>query len=120
MATRSLLAVLRFVLELILVAVYGSFGFAFGGAFAAPLGWVLGLGLPALVIVIWGTFVAPRASRRSSDPTRFALELALFFSGMAMLVAMSLWVWGVVLFVVFVIDRVLLDRLGTPAWAAPR
>ena len=120
-ALQSILAMLRFVLELILIAVYAYFGFAFGAAWGGPiLGWILAIGLAALAIAIWGVYVAPRAPRRSPEPTRFILELALFFSGLAMLAAMSEWLWGVVLFIVFVADRVLLDRLGPPEWAKPR
>ncbi|TMC31907.1 MAG: DUF2568 domain-containing protein, partial [Chloroflexi bacterium] len=40
---------LRFVLELALLAAISYFGFTFGGL----VGWVLGLGLPAIVIAIW-------------------------------------------------------------------
>ncbi len=120
-ALRSVLAFARFVLELVLIAAYGYFGFAFGGSWGGPaLGWLLALGLVGLVILIWGVYVSPRAPRRSTDPTRFALELALFFSGMAMLAAMSHSEWGVALLVAFVADRLLLDRLGKPAWTEPR
>ena len=87
LALRSVLALLAFVLELCLVAAYGYFGLTFPGA----AGWILGLGLPAVLIVVWGA-----------------------------LAAVGFWSWGVALFIVFILDRVLLERLGKPDWATPR
>ena len=83
MAAQSFLAVLRFVLELILIAVYASFGFRLDQSPLMGLDWILGV-------------------------------------GMVMLVLRTQAVWGVALFVIFAFDRVLLDRLGKPAWAEPR
>ena len=115
LALQSVLAVLRFVLELCLIAAYGYFGFTFSGA----AGWILGIGLPAALIALWGTFVAPRAPRRLEGGARFALETVLFLLGTGALAAVGLWPWGVALFVVFILDLVLLERSGKPAWAAP-
>ena len=120
MAVQSFLAVLRFVLELILVAVYASFGFRLGQKLVAGLDWVLGVGAPLFLIAVWGLFVAPRAPRRLGDPTRLILELALFLVGAVMLVLRTQAAWGIALVVAFVLDRILLDRLGKPAWAEPR
>jgi hypothetical protein len=44
MAAQSFLAVLRFVLELILIAVYASFGFRLGQSPLMGLDWILGVG----------------------------------------------------------------------------
>jgi len=115
-ALRSLAAVLRFVLELLLLASVGYFGFTFAGIG----GWALGLGLPVVVIAIWGAFVAPRAARRLEDPARLVLELVLFALGMGALAAVGQWPWGVALFAVFAIDRALLSVYGQPEWARPR
>ena len=115
LALQSVLAVLRFVLELCLVAAFGYFGFTFSGA----AGWILGIGLPAALIVVWGALVAPRAPRRREGGSRFALETVLFLLGTGALAAVGLWPWGVTLFIVFVVDLVLLEWLGTPAWATP-
>ena len=112
---RSAAAVLRFALELALLAVFAYFGFTF----PSPWSWLLGIGVPILVIVVWGLFVAPRAPRRLDDPARFIAELFLFADGMGALAAVGQWQWGVGLFAVFVVDRVALDRLGKPAWAEP-
>ena len=112
----SVAAALRFVLELVLLAVFGAFGFTF----PSPWSWILGLGIPALTLLVWSGFVAPRAPRRLEDPPRFVVELVLFALGMGALAAIGQWPWGVALFVVFLIDRLVLDRWGKPAWAEPR
>ncbi len=112
---QSLLAVLRFLLELCLVAAYWSFGFTFPGI----AGVILGIGLPAMLIAMWALFVAPMAPRRLLGNTRLLLESALFLLGTGALAAIGLWPWGVLLFVIFVLDRVLLEWFGKPAWATP-
>ena len=115
-AVTSIAAVLRFALEVALLAVFAAFGFTF----PSPWSWILGLGIPALVVLIWSLFIAPRAPRHLDDPARLGAELFLFADGMGALAAIGQWQWGVALFVVFVIDRLVLDRWGKPAWAEPR
>jgi hypothetical protein len=115
-ALTSVAAVLRFGLELVLLAVFGTFGFTF----PSPWSWILGLGLPALTLLVWSGFVAPRAPRHLDDPARLVVELVLFALGTGALAALGQWQWGVTLFVVFVIDRLVLDRWGKPEWAEPR
>jgi hypothetical protein len=42
-------------------------------------GWpVLGVLAGAVVIALWGTWVAPKSKRRLSDPARIVLELVIF------------------------------------------
>ncbi|HEX4680012.1 MAG TPA: YrdB family protein, partial [Gaiellaceae bacterium] len=42
-------------------------------------GWpVVGIVAGAVVIAVWGAFVAPKATRRLADPARAALELVIF------------------------------------------
>src|SRR3954453_8999193 len=43
--------------------------------------WLLGLGAPLLIAVVWGAFMAPKAWRRARDPVRLPLELAIFATG---------------------------------------
>ena len=119
LAFQSFLAVLRFALELILVALYATFGFRLGQKLVSGLDWTFGILFPAFLIVMWGTFVSPRAPRRLTDPMLLMLELALFLVGIVLLALRSQAVWGVALFVAFALDRILLDRLGKPAWAEP-
>jgi hypothetical protein len=59
-------------------------GVRFGCEIAAVVavvwwGWpVLGIVAGAVVILLWGAWVAPKAKRRLSDLARFVLELVIF------------------------------------------
>jgi hypothetical protein len=67
---------LRFLLELAAIGALGYWGFRSG---SGPLTKAaLGLGAPALAIVLWGTFVAPKANVAVADPVRLLLSLAVF------------------------------------------
>ena len=47
---------------------------------------MLGIGAPAVVAVIWGTFIAPKAPRPLPIPFRVSIEIDLF-----VLTAIALW-----------------------------
>jgi hypothetical protein len=68
---------LRFLLELAALVAVGYWGFKV--ADGAPR-WLLGLGAPLLVAVVWGLFVAPEASLHVDDPLRLLLEVVIFGS----------------------------------------
>src|SRR3954469_10242519 len=75
---------LRFLLEMAALAALAYWGFhEFGGVAQ----WVIGLGAPLLVAVVWGTFMSPKASRPTVDPVRLLSELAVFGAGVAALFA---------------------------------
>jgi hypothetical protein len=74
----------RFTLELSALAALGYWGFA---EFDGAVQWLVGLGAPLVAAGIWGTFVAPKASRPTVDPGRLLLEVAVFGSGVAALLA---------------------------------
>jgi hypothetical protein len=40
--------------------------------------WVLAIGAPALVIVVWARFLAPKRTIDLAKPIRFVLELVVF------------------------------------------
>jgi Kef-type K+ transport system membrane component KefB len=67
--------VLKFGLELAAIA-----ALAFWGTRAADgvLAVVLAVGAPAVFIVLWGRFAAPRSSHRLSTRSRIPFELGLF------------------------------------------
>ena len=46
---------------------------------------VLGVGAPILVAIIWGTFIAPKASIPVAVPLRIFLQIIIFGSGVAAL-----------------------------------
>ncbi len=106
---------LRFTLELAALASLGYWGFA---EHDGAVQWLLGLGMPLLAAVVWGAFVAPKASRPTTDPVRLLLELAVFGAGVA-----ALWVAGShtlsfgfgVLVVLHLAFTFLLDQRPAPA-----
>ena len=73
---------LRFFLELAALSSLAYWGFA---EHDGVLQWLLGLGLPLIAATVWGTFVAPKASRPTVDPPRLLLELAVFGGGVVAL-----------------------------------
>jgi hypothetical protein len=53
-------------------------------------GWpVLGIVAGAVVIFLWGAWVAPKAKRRLTDPPRFVLELVIFGAATAAFAAVG-------------------------------
>ena len=56
---------LRFLLELAALGSLAYWGFAENGWVAE---WPLGLGAPLVAAVVWGRFVAPKASHPTTDP----------------------------------------------------
>jgi hypothetical protein len=62
---------LRFLLELVMLAGLAVGGWEIGGV-------VLAIAAPAAAVVLWALFVAPKASRRLTDPAKVALEIVLF------------------------------------------
>lgn len=67
---------LRFLLELCLLAAFGYWGFQTGQSW--PVKVVLGFGVPLLVAVVWGAFLAPKAAIRLRELWLLVLELGLF------------------------------------------
>ena len=58
--------------------------------------WVLGVGSPLAVAVVWGRFIAPKASHPTTDPLRLLLEVTVFAAGVAALLAADRIVLAVV------------------------
>ena len=73
---------LRFTLELAALTSLAYWGFSEHEGAAQ---WLLGLGAPLVAAVLWGTFVAPKASRPTTDPLRLLLEMAVFGGGVVAL-----------------------------------
>lgn len=107
---RRLNLVFRFILELVVLVALFLWGVSVSDQLVVQV--VLAVGVPVLVVVIWGLFVAPRASRRLPDPQRLAVEVVIFGAGvlaflaagqallavlLAAAAALSLWLmfdWG--------------------------
>jgi hypothetical protein len=75
---------LRFALEIALLVSVAYWALA---EQTGAVQWVLGFGAPLLVAVVWGRFIAPKASHPTRDPLRLLLEVAVFTAGVAALSA---------------------------------
>ncbi len=73
----------RFLLELCLLAALGYWGFQTGQEMVGKVG--LGIGLPLVAAVTWGIFLAPASDRRLPEPWLLLLELFLFGAALAAL-----------------------------------
>lgn len=73
------LAPLRFLLELCTLVALAVAG--------AALGWWAAVLAPAVLVAVWGRFVAPNSAHRLDDPARLLLELGLFAATGAALAA---------------------------------
>jgi hypothetical protein len=92
---RSLNLVFRFLLELIVLVALFWWGISLSGELLVQV--VFGLGAPAIAMTVWGLFVAPKATRRLSDPMRVALEVVVFGAGVLAFLATGNVVLGVLL-----------------------
>jgi hypothetical protein len=70
---------LKFVLELVAFAALAYWG--------ATVSIVLAVAAPAVAIVLWGLFAAPRSSRRLPTGPRVAFELSVFAAAVVALLA---------------------------------
>jgi hypothetical protein len=77
----------RFLLELCMLAAVGYWGFKTQSAWWMKI--LLGIGLPVLIAVLWGTFLAPKATHPLSGASFLLFEFILFASG-----AVALFVSG--------------------------
>lgn len=97
---------IRFLLELCMLGAVAYWGFATQSNWLWKV--LLGLGLPLLIAVLWGTFLAPKATRPLRGFAFYALELTLFALGALALFAAGQptlgWIYGMVL----VINTILL------------
>lgn len=72
-----------FLLELAMLGALSFWGFHAGST--GLIKWLLGLGVPVLVIIFWGTFMAPHASNRIAWPWLPVVSLLLFLVSAAAL-----------------------------------
>jgi len=101
---------LAFLLELGVLVALGYWGFQTGQGTFAKIG--LGIGAPALAIVVWALFGAPTARWHLYGPWRLLLEVVFFGSAAVVLFVAGQRVAGVVFALVFVLNRVLIYLWG--------
>ena len=66
----------RFLLEIAMLVALGWVGGEIGSSWVIRVG--LAIVLPLVAAVVWGMFIAPKASRRLADPAKLLVELVLF------------------------------------------
>lgn len=84
------LAILGFVLEVAMLAAFVFWGFRQD----SPWDLILGIGIPAVLVVAWGVFLAPRSERRLKPAIVCWVALALFLLAAVALFAAGAAVWG--------------------------
>lgn len=114
-----------FLLEVAMLAAFCYWGFRL----RSPAGFIAGIGVPVLVIVFWGLFMAPRASRRMPWPALPLVALLIFLASAAALLAAHLAVLALLLVLVSVGHTVLsfflnrrtgaADSLRVAGWNGP-
>ena len=108
---------LRFVLELGALA-----GLAYAGARLADgtvAAVVLGVGLPLMAGVVWGLFVAPKATFDAPLAVRLLAEALVMVSAGVLLIVAGSVALGVVLLVLWVLNKIALAATGRPGAGAP-
>ena len=110
---RALSLALKFLLEL---AAFAAFAYCGANAGSGVISVVLAIAAPALAIVLWGLFAAPRSQRRLATSARIAFELSVFGLAFAALLVVGARVAAVMLAVLVAISTVMLTRLDQ--WGA--
>ena len=104
-AIKLLNLLVRFLLELCLLAAVGFWGFKTHSSSGLKI--LFGVGLPILIAVLWGMFVAPKAVYRLNSVLYIAAEFVLLGSGAAALFASGkptiAWIYAIIV----VINKVL-------------
>jgi hypothetical protein len=100
---------LKFFLELAAFAAFAYWGANTGDGATSVL---LAIAAPALAIVLWAIFAAPKSGRRLPDAARVPFELAVFALAATALAAAGSVLLAVVFAVFVVVNAALLTRLG--------
>ena len=96
---------LKFTLELAALAAFAYWGTTLQGTAVSALAAVAA---PLAMIVVWGTFAAPRAQHRLPRSGRIPFELAVFALAAGALLAGGAWVLAAGLAALVVLNSVLL------------
>jgi hypothetical protein len=100
-ALKGINLLVRFLLELCMLAAVGYWGFKTQSTWAMKI--LFGIGLPVVIAVIWGYFMAPRSTHRLNGVPFTVMDIILLGSGAVALYASGLvtlaWIYAVVLIV---------------------
>jgi hypothetical protein len=108
---RGAFLMFRFAIELVTLAVLAWAGASV--SISVPLRTVLAVGLPVVLIVVWGQVMAPTARRRLHDPARLVAEVVIFAASAAALAAAG-HVLAAVIYGVVAIAAACLTRIIAP------
>jgi hypothetical protein len=103
---KGLNLLVRFLLELCMLAAVGYWGFKTHSDWAMKI--IFGIGLPILIAVLWGLFIAPRATYPLTGISYLVVELILLGSGALALFASGKPALGWVYTIIVVANKVLL------------
>ena len=109
-AIRAANLVLRFVLELSVLAAVAYWGSRVTVSTAANV--VVAVAAPLVIAAAWGAFLAPNAAGRLDAPARWVLELLVLAAGIVALVAVGAPLLGVALGAVAIANAILLHVWG--------
>jgi hypothetical protein len=93
---------LSFFLELCMVLAYGYWGFETGSGLISQ--FLLGIGVPVVVIVVWGIFLAPASKQRLQGMPHWALEIILFVAAIVALFVSGQPTWATLFAVLYAIN----------------
>ena len=94
---------IAFLLELCMVAAFAFWGFNLNQIGLVRL--ILGFGVPLIVIVIWGYWMAPNSQRRLRGKAYLGLKLVLFSAASTALYFTSQFSLAVILAVLFIVNQ---------------
>jgi hypothetical protein len=105
-ALKMLNLAVRFLLEICMLAAVAFWGFKTQDSWLMKI--LFGIGSPVMIAVLWGTFLAPKATRPLSGASFLALELFLFSAGAFALFASGEPALGWVYAIVLVVNKTML------------
>ncbi|MDF2716644.1 MAG: hypothetical protein K0R28_3569 [Paenibacillus sp.] len=106
MVVPNIVLAVRFLLELAALGALGYWGFRTGTVL--PMKLLLGTAAPLAAAIVWGAFIAPKASFPVAVPVRVLLELCVFGSATAALYASGRSTLAVVFLAIALIDTALI------------
>ena len=109
-AFESLTLLVRFLLELCMLAALGYWGFETDDSAVAQ--WALGLGVPVAAAVVWGMFIAPKARYPVPIAVWIGLQVVLFGAAAAGLAAVASTGLAVLFVIAVVLHGAAMAALG--------
>ncbi|MDP9135131.1 MAG: YrdB family protein [Actinomycetota bacterium] len=106
----SLTLLIRFLLELCMLAALGYWGFKTGDGTVMKA--LLGVGAPLLVAVVWGLFIAPKATVEVATAVWIGLQVIVFGAAAVALAAVAPQQLAALFLLVVVLDGAAMAVLG--------